>query len=149
LKNLLAIIGIGAFAYWLFTSASNHITNNLSLVKATFSFGSISLGGIPVKVNLHVQNKTSIALPLDAFKGSITDGSNNLANVNVNHSTIVEPNQISIITVDSFLNFLQAGTAIVDRIKSGEYLRGLRIKGWMTVKGIDIPIDKDINPFTA
>lgn len=145
----MAIIGGGFLVYWLFTSASRHVTNNLSLVKASLQVGAIELQGIPLKIALHIGNNTQFALPLDAFKGFLSDGRHDLAPVNINHSVIIEPNQTSIITIDSFLDFIKVGAAIIDRFKSGDYLRGLRIKGWMTIKGIDIPIDKDINPFNA
>jgi hypothetical protein len=149
LKNLFVVVGIGALAYWLLTSVSNHVSANLSIVKANFSLGSFSVTGVPITVQIHVRNNTRLAIPLDSFTGILSDSSNELAPVNINHATIIEPDKITIITIDTFLNYLKVGSAVIDRFKSGAYLRGLRLKGWMTVKGIDIPVDQDINPFTA
>ncbi|MBK7359511.1 MAG: LEA type 2 family protein [Saprospiraceae bacterium] len=147
MKNLLALIGIGAFGYWLFTSASKHISNNLSLDKATLSFGKVSLTGVPFTLNLHVRNNTSYALPLDAFSGYMTYGNNELAPINISSSVVIEPHRISIVSVKSALNLINLSSSIADIIKSGKYLQGVRIRGYLTVKGVDFPIDKEINPF--
>lgn len=144
----MALIGIGAFGYWLFTSVSKHITNNLSLDKATLSFGKISLSGVPFTLNLHVRNNTSIALPLDAFSGYLTYGPGELAPINISNSVVIEPHNISVISVKSALNLINLSSSIADIIKSGKYLQGVRIRGYLTVKGVDFPIDKEINPFT-
>lgn len=149
MKNLLALLGIGAFGYWLFTSVSNHVTNNLSLAKATLSFGKISLSGVPFTLNLHVRNDTSLALPLDAFSGYMTYGNNELAPINLSSSVVVEPHHISVITIKSALNLINLSSSIAYIIKSGKYLQGVRIRGYLTVKGVDFPIDKEINPFAA
>ena len=149
MKNLLALLGIGAFGYWLFTSVSNHVSNNLSLAKATLSFGKISLSGVPFTLNLHVRNDTVIALPLDAFSGNITYGNSELAPININNPIVIAPHQVSIVTVKSNLNLINISKSIADIIKSGKYLQGVRIRGFITVKNVDFPIDKEINPFSA
>ncbi|MBK6546402.1 MAG: hypothetical protein IPG12_14190 [Saprospiraceae bacterium] len=149
MKNVLSFVGLFFIGYILVTSIAKKVANNLSLVKATVKFGSISFNGVSVTANLHIQNNTSLAIPLQGFNGYIVYGASPVAPVIINRSVVIEPNRISIISIDSFIDFQKIGLSIADIIKRGEYLSSLRLKGSLAYESLSIPIDVNINPFNA
>ncbi|MBK6860997.1 MAG: hypothetical protein IPK91_02650 [Saprospiraceae bacterium] len=149
MKGVLTWIGAIAVGYVLFNSIARSVANNLSLVKATVKVGSLSFSGISLKVNLHIKNNTALAIPVDGFSGFVHYGINPIAPVDIRKSYVIQPQAISIITIDSLIEFSKLSTAISDIIKSGEYLNALKLKGQLAYESISIPIDINLNPFNA
>lgn len=149
MKGALTWIGVFALGYVLFTSIARSVANNLSLVKATVKVGSLSLSGLSLKVNLHIKNNTALAIPVDGFSGFVHYGSNQIAPVDIRKSYVIQPQAISIITIDSLIEFSKLSTAIRDLIKSGEYLNAISLKGILAYERLKIPIDIPLNPFNA
>lgn len=149
MKGALTWIGVLTLGYVLFTSLARSVANNLSLVKATVKIGSLSLSGLSLKVNLHIKNNTALAIPVDGFSGFVHYGNHQIAPVDIRRSYVIQPSAISIITIDSLIQFSKLSTAIVDIIKSGAYLNALKLKGLMEFENLSIPVDVNLNPFNA
>ncbi|HRG37191.1 MAG TPA: hypothetical protein PK289_01555 [Bacteroidia bacterium] len=149
MKGALTWIGVFAIGYVLFTSIARSVANNLSLVKATVKVGSLSLSGLSLKVNLHIKNNTALAIPVDGFSGFVHYGNIPIAPVDIRKSYVIQPQAISIITIDSLIEFSKLSTAISDLIKSGEFINALTLKGILAYERLKIPIDINLNPFNA
>jgi len=147
LRGLLAFIGGAAILYLAFKSIGNYVSNNLSLVKTSIKTGSITASGIPLVVALHIQNKTNLAIPIDGFSGGIFYDNNEIAPVEINSTVTIQPNKVSIVQIDSFINFLNISSTIKNLIASGQLLAGLNLKGDLRFEGVNVPINHSISLF--
>ncbi len=100
--------------------------------------------GANIRLSVAIQNKSSIGLPIDAIMGDLTWGPYLLGTVNSAQSFTIEAGQISEAGLDVNLNWQNLGTNILTLIKKGGWMQGLNFKGSVTVKGIRVPINQNI-----
>ena len=100
--------------------------------------------GANIRLSVAIQNKSSLGLPIDAIVGELTWGQYLLGTVNSTQRFVIEAGQISEAVLDVNLNWQSLGTNIATLIKKGNWMQQLNFKGSVTVKGIRVPINQNI-----
>lgn len=100
--------------------------------------------GANIRLSIGIQNKSTLGLPIDAIVGDLTWGKYLLGTVNSLQSFTIEAGQITEAALDVNLNWQSLGTNVWAIIKNGGWMQGLNFKGSVTVKGIRVPINQNI-----
>lgn len=140
----LAILGgvvvvAGVIAYPIWKMAQKIYVAN---IKAKLT--NITAFGANIRLSVAIQNKSSLGLPIDAIVGELTWGQYLLGTVNSTQRFVIEAGQISEAGLDVNLNWQNLGTNIATLIKKGNWMQQLNFKGSVTVKGIRVPINQNI-----
>ncbi|MCC6841449.1 MAG: LEA type 2 family protein [Saprospiraceae bacterium] len=141
---ILKLLLLGGIGYYIFRTIANKASNNITLQKASVSFGNIDLTGVNLNILLVYENKNPFEIPLDSFHGFLMYGPVRLSKVDIHQPLKIMANSVTQIPVSSRINFLDLTSDIINLVKTKQFLQGLRVSGFLTVKGVSLDVDYPI-----
>lgn len=141
---ILKLALIGGLVYYLIRRVGSNIANAITFQKASLNFDSVDLAGADLSIVLSYRNDNGIAIPIDSFDGFLMYGPVRLAAVRIKGPVSLAPKSISQIPVKSRISFLDLSSDIINLVKSRQFLQGLTVTGFITVKGASLDVDYPI-----
>lgn len=140
----LAIIGGVVVALGIIALPVLKMARKISVANIKAKIINVTAFGANIRLSIAIQNKSALGLPIDGIVGDLTWGKYLLGTVNSTQSFVIEAGQISEAALDVNLNWQNLGTNVWSIIKNGAWMSGLNFKGSVTVKGIRVPINQNI-----
>lgn len=137
LGGVVVVAGVIAYPIW-------KMAQKISVANVKAKIQQLTAFGANIRLSVAIQNKSNMGLPIDAVVGDLTWGPYLLAQVNSTQSFVIEAGQITELGLDVNINWQSLGTNVVTLIKKGNWLQQLNFKGSVTVKGIRVPINQNI-----
>jgi len=141
---ILKLALVGGLIYYFIRRVGSNIANAITFVKATLNFDSIDLAGADLSILLTYRNDNGIAIPIDSFDGFLMYGPVRLAAIRIKSPVTLAPKAVSQIPVKSRISFLDLSSDIINLVKSRQFLQGLTVTGFITVKGASLDVDYPI-----
>lgn len=141
---VLKLLVFGGIGYFLLRKLANQLSNNITFQRASVSFGNVDLTGVNLNILLVYENKNPFDLPLDSFRGYLMYGPTRISKINIFQPLKITANSVTQIPVSSRINFLDLTSDIINLVKTKQFLQGLRVSGFLTVKGVSLDVDYPI-----
>ena len=135
--GVVVVLGIIAIPVW-------KMARKISVANVKAKLQNWTAWGANIRLSVAIQNKSAASLPIDAIVGDLTWGPYTLAQINSTQSFVIEAGQITELGLDVNINWQNLGTNVATLIKKGNWLQQLNFKGSVTVKGIRVPINQNI-----
>lgn len=135
--GVVVLAGIIAYPAWQMAKRI-YVTNMKARIQQ------ITVFGAQIRLLINIQNKAPVSLPIDSVAGDLTWGPYTLASINSIQVLVIEAGKISELGFDIVVNWESLGTNVATMIKKGNWYQQLNFKGSVTVKGIRVPINQNI-----
>jgi hypothetical protein len=135
----LILSGISYAVWQLFNATSKLQFGDIKLKNKQFQ-----LTGLHLTFVFPITNtSTKVALQYDGFDGQLVYGSHRLATINTSEKYILKPKKSVTTTVVVVVKFFELG-AIVNMVKSQDFLNAAFIEGNIKSEGLNFPVKQKI-----
>lgn len=137
------IVAVGAYLLSLLTRGVPSY-NEIVVNDVRFKVTDISLAGYSGIVYIDIMNYSRTSIPLDRGNGNLFYGSDSVGNFILRNPVKLEPGKVTTVEVIGSIPSIGFGIAVIQAIKTGQYLKDLVFKGELIYGFAKIPINRVI-----
>lgn len=143
--STLALLGIGAFVLYYFTTGAT-VVNNLRFVENGMNFDVSNPLRVVINLSVLVQNPTSGSITLESMAGTFSINGSQAGNVSFFTPTLISANSQTTITLVLSINDLSLVSVIMQYVNSGSSAVQVGINATANAGNVPLPVNLNFQP---